>query len=317
MAHGSASVSNDRRRPRIHAGGGRQEDRRAIGRAHRRRLALRRAGLRLDPSLRRGRRRRRGEGRAQGVPGWAVVAHAGLRARPLPYKALPSRRAERHRTGRAGIARYRQADPPGPRRRDGDHALLRVLRRRRGQDPRRHDPVPRRLHRADAARAARGGGGHHPLELSAADPGARCRRGARHGQHAGRQAGRGCLADGDPHGRARARGRHSRGRLQRHHRLRPHGWRSAVGPSRRRLRDLHWLADDRHRNPAGGRDQQSRRDDGAGRKVAADRVRRCRHRGGPAGARQRYHSEWRPDLFGRQPRARRAPGLRGGDARPD
>ena len=56
--------------------------------------------------------------------------------------------------------------------------------------------------------------------------------------------------------------------------------------------------------------QQSRRHDGARRQVAADRLRRCRPRGGAAGAGQRHHPERRPDLLGRQPRPGRAAGLR-------
>ena len=128
------------------------------------------------------------------------------------------------------------------------------------------------------ARAAWRGGGHRSLELSAADPGARRRRRARDGQHAGRQAGRGRLADHHPHGRAGAGGRIPGRRVQCRHRLRPRGRRSAVRPSRCRLRHLHRLAADRHGDPAGGGGQQSRRHHGARRQVAADRLCRRRYR---------------------------------------
>jgi aldehyde dehydrogenase (NAD+) len=51
-----------------------------------------------------------------------------------------------------------------------------------------------------------------------------------------------------------------------------------------------------------GSRQQSWRHHGARRQVAADRLRRCRPRSRASSPGRRHHTEWRPDLLGRQPR---------------
>src|SRR5262245_490801 len=80
-------------------------------------------------------------------------------------------------------------------------------------------------------------------------------------------------------------------RAQRRHRHRPRGGCRAGRPPGHQLCHLHRLATDRHCDPAGGGDQQSRRHHGAWREIAADRLRRRRHRQGGPRAGQRHHPE--------------------------
>ena len=87
IGDGRTSFDHCRRRPGLHADHRRQARRFAVGRAHRCRLPVRRQGVRLDPRLRQGRCRPRGESRAPRLRRGPVEPHAGVRARPLPDAA--------------------------------------------------------------------------------------------------------------------------------------------------------------------------------------------------------------------------------------
>ena len=99
------------------------------------------------------------------------------------------------------------------------------------------------------ARAARRGGRHHPVELPDADSRPRCRRGARDGQHAGRQAGGRCLAHRDPHRRTAAEAGFPDGVFNVVTGCRRGCRGGAFRPPVGRLRDLHRLSRNRHRDP--------------------------------------------------------------------
>ena len=157
-------------------------------------------------------------------------------------RARDPRPCRRARAARG--ARLRQADEAGARRRRGLRPLFRVLRRRVGQAVRRHDPVSRRVHGADVARAARRHRPHHPVELSAADFRPLGRRCARRGERLRREAGRGRLPVAAARRRAGGGHRLAGGRAQHRHGARARGRRRARHASRHRAPVVHGIARD-------------------------------------------------------------------------
>ena len=163
----------------IHAGSVRRDAarRRARDRTNGRR-DLRGRGARRRPcraQRRRGVRRRVGTPRCGGSRAAARAVRHGDRA------ARGAARADR-------VAGHRQADLASARRPRRDGALFRILRGRRRQAARRHDPVSAGLRRASAARAGRRDRAHHPVELPGADVRALARAFARRRERDGDQA---------------------------------------------------------------------------------------------------------------------------------
>ena len=235
----------------------------------------------------------------------------------LLVQARRGRRGAHRRTRRARIARHRQAAEPGPRRHGRDRALLRVLRQRRRQGARRDDPLPQRLHRRGGARSARRHRPHRPVELSGADLRPLGRRLARLRQRLRGEAGRGRVPDrssASPSSRSRSASRRARST-------------SSPASARRRAR----------RSPA-IRASTSSPSPAAPRSARSSRRRRRRNHIGctlELGGKspqvvfadadldaaapvlvQGDRPERRPDLLGRQPRARRAARLRRPSSRP-
>ena len=103
----------------------------------------------------------------------------------LPDKALPSGRKAWRRTGRAGIARQRQAGPAGQGR--NVTATMRYYEFYGGAGDKihwRHHSISQTGYTALTLREPHGVvGRHHSLELPAADPGPRGGARACHGQH--------------------------------------------------------------------------------------------------------------------------------------
>ena len=278
-------------------------------RHHRGRQSERRRELRRARPRHRGGRRCGGRGGARGAR-WRLGPDARVRARPHPRPARPAGARAGGRARPARGAGRRQAAPPGQGRRAGAGALLRVLRRRGRQGARHHDPLSRRLHGLDPARAARRHRPHHPVELPDADPRAQRRRGARHGQRLRAQAGRGRVAHRARGRPARARGGAAAGRPQHRAGLRRGGGCCARRASRHRPRLVHRLARGRLPGPAGGGAARLPGDARARRQVAPAGVRRRRPRPGAAVHRQRRDPERRPDLLGRLAPPGRGPRLR-------
>ena len=213
---------------------------------------------------------------------------------------------------RARGARRRQAAQAGARRCRRARPLLRVLRRLLRQGARRDPAVRRRLHRADAARAARRHRPHRALELSDADRRPQRRRRPGDGQCLRPQAGRGGLPDGARVRPDRDRGRPAAGRAQRRARARRGGGRGAVGASGHRPPVVHRLGRHRRAGADGGGGERGAGHARARRQEPADRLRRRRPRCGAALPRQRRHPERRPDLLGGLAHPGRAAAVRGG-----
>ena len=122
---------------------------------------------------------------------WGQLTRRRARARAAAHVGAGA--GAGRRAGAAGGAGRGQAAEAGPRRRAGAGPLPGVLRRRGRQGDGRDHPLRQRLHRADAARAARRHRPHRALELPDADHRPQRRRGAGHGQCLRAQARRGSL----------------------------------------------------------------------------------------------------------------------------
>ena len=118
-------------------------------------------GVRGDRGGRQRGCRSRGRGGAARLRGGRVGPAQRDGARPAADQTRPPDRGPRRRDHRAGGARHRQADETGARGRGRGRALFRILRRRRRQAARRHDPVPRRLFRRHGLRAQGRDGAYH------------------------------------------------------------------------------------------------------------------------------------------------------------
>ena len=147
---------------------------------------------------------RRRDGRPRGTDG-RLGPHDGDRARPHPDEDERAHPRARRGARAARGARHRQADEPGAQRHPGRRALLRVLRRRGRQGPRRADSLPERLPRRRPARAVRRDGAHPAVELPGADVRPLGRAGAGDGQRRGAEAVGGRLPDAAGLQRDRAR----------------------------------------------------------------------------------------------------------------
>ena len=113
-------------------------------------------------------------------------------------------------------------------------------------------PYQGRLQRLHLARAARGHGPHHPLELPDADLRAQRRRRPGRGQRLRGETVRGRLPVADPGGPAGGRGRLSAGGAEHRDRLRPRGRRRAGAAPGHRPHQLHRQPQGGHADPAGG-----------------------------------------------------------------
>ena len=221
----------------------------------------------------------------------------GARPRPGPHE--PRGGGPHRPAGRTGSPGCRQAAETGAQRRRRPGPLSGILRRRGGQAARGDPAVPGRLHCLYAARAARGDGAYHPVELSDADHRPLGRGGPVRRQRRRAEARRAGVTDRPGLRPCRRRLRPAGGRPECRDRHRGRGGRGPGRPSRDRPPVLHRLDRGGRGDPAGGGGQRRSGDAGAGRQVAPAGVRRRRPGQGPSLPGQRRNPERGPDLFGR------------------